>query len=244
MLTVVSPTNTPVFSYTLGPEVTDGVALSRAEGMKGFMRDEGYPISEVLSKESGARPRLIPAINAALRAQRQEVSDAVVLLLDRKRCDASTLSWRRAVQNIVTLARTGRNAEVVVMGQNKPAAHLAIPGVENAYSLRADLPILGRNVGAWAFRADAFLTEVEILCADIYRMCRDIMETGGHRSLDTVERVRAQAGLSLSEGFWLKTENRGVVVMDAPWQSEMELPITLRTAAADSAKLKRRMQSW
>ncbi|MGB1148917.1 MAG: hypothetical protein ACPG5C_02345 [Alphaproteobacteria bacterium] len=51
------------------------------------------------------------------------------------------------------------------------------------------------------------------------------------------------AGLGLIEGFWEKSDNCGTVVMDAPWQPDAEPSITLQAAAADSAQLKRRVQT-
>ena len=100
-----------------------------------------------------------------------------------------------------------------------------------------------RSGGVWAFRADAFLTEVEILCAGVHQQCQDILATGLHHSPDPAPQLQAMAGLGLIEGFWEKSDNCGTVVMDAPWQPDAEPSITLQAAAADSAQLKRRVQT-
>lgn len=253
MLTLVSKPDTPVLPIALGPVLSGGAAAQGDDALRAFLREEGYGTARVLPMESGQRPRLVPAINAALRAQAL-ARDAVVLLLDGSRCGVPTLAWRHAVRSAVALARTGRNTEVVRLGRDCPGADHAIPGVENAFSERRALPMplrrrsaasqAGRRPGGvWAFRADAFLTEVEILCGGIHQQCQDILESGVHHSPVPARQVQAEAGLGLIEGFWDKTDNCGTVVMDAPWQNDAEPSLTLLAAAADSAQLKRRVQT-
>ncbi|MEC8710650.1 MAG: hypothetical protein VXX87_03615 [Pseudomonadota bacterium] len=253
MLTLVSKPDTPVLPLALGPVLTGGMAGQGDDALRAFLAQEGYGAVRVLPTESGQRPRLIPAINAALWAQTL-ARDAVVLLLDGARCAVPTLAWRRSVRSAVALARTGRNTEVVSLGRDCPGADHAIPGVENAFSeprrlpmalrQRSAAPQVGRCPGGvWAFRADAFLTEVEILCGGLHQQCQDIFETGVHHSPVPALQVQAQAGLGLVEGFWDKTDNCGAVVMDALWRNEAEPSITLQAAAADSAQLKRRVQT-
>ena len=253
MLTLVSSTDTPVLPVILGPNLSGGARGERDGALQAFLRQEGYGRASLLSGESGQQPRLIPSINAALRA-RSLARDAVVLLLDGSRSAVQTLAWRRAVRSAVALARTGRNTEVVSLGRDCPGADHAIPGVENAFSEPRGLPISlrrrsavspGRRSpgGVWTYRADAFLTEVEILCGGIHQQCQNIFETGLHHSPVPSRQVQAEAGLGLKEGFWDKTDNCGTVVMDAPWQSDAEPSITLLAAAADSAQLKCRVQT-
>ena len=253
MLTLVSSPDTPVLSIALGPDPTGGATAQGGDALQAHLRDEGYGAVRVLPAESGQRPRLVPAVNAALCAQALS-RDAVVLMLDNARCAVPTLSWRRAVRSAVALARTGRNTEVVSLGADCPGVDHAIPGLENAFSGTRGLPIAlrrrsasaqdGRHSGGvWAFRADAFLTEVEILCAGVHQQCQDILATGLHHSPDPAPQLQAVAGLGLIEGFWEKSDNCGTVVMDAPWQPDAEPSITLQAAAADSAQLKRRVQT-
>ncbi|MGB1148918.1 MAG: hypothetical protein ACPG5C_02350 [Alphaproteobacteria bacterium] len=190
MLTLVSKPDTPVLPITLGPDLDGGATAQGGDALRAFLAQEGYGAVRVLPAESGQRPRLIPAINAALRAQ-MLARDAVVLLLDGARCAVPTLAWRRSVRSAVALARTGRNTEVVSLGRDCPGADHAIPGLENAFSETRGLPISLRRCsasaqgrrrpgGVWAFRADAFLTEVEILCAGVHQQCQDILATGLH----------------------------------------------------------------
>lgn len=253
MLTLVSSPDTPVLSIALGPDPTGGATAQGGDALQAHLRDEGYGAVRVLPAESVKRPRLVPAVNAALCAQALS-RDTVVLMLDSARCAVPTLSWRRAVRSAVALARTGRNTEVVSLGADCPGVDHAIPGLENAFSETRGLPISlrrrpasaqgGRRPGGvWAFRADAFLTEVEILCAGVHQRCQDILATGLHHSPDPAPQLQAVAGLGLIEGFWEKSDNCGTVVMDAPWQPDAEPSITLQAAAADSAQLKRRGQT-
>ena len=87
MLTLVSKPDTPVLPLALGPVLTAGMAGQGDDALRAFLAQEGYGAVRVLPAESGQRPRLIPAINAALRAQTL-ARDAVVLLLDGALCGA------------------------------------------------------------------------------------------------------------------------------------------------------------
>ncbi|MBB26039.1 MAG: hypothetical protein CME02_11025 [Geminicoccus sp.] len=84
---------------------------------------------------------------------------------------------------------------------------------------------------------------MEILCAGFRKQCQDILANGLHHRTNPAPQLQAMAGLGLIEGFWEKSDNCGTVVMDAPWQPDAEPLITLQAAAADSAQLKRRVQT-
>ena len=96
--------HSPFRTLALGPVLSGGAAAQGDDALRAFLREEGYGTARVLPMESGQRPRLVPAINAALRAQAL-ARDAVVLLLDGSRCGVPTLAWRHAVRSAVALDR-------------------------------------------------------------------------------------------------------------------------------------------